>query len=257
MNIHPTRLLISGAAPALPPTVASTRYLERAQLAFTLAVRQKAMLLLDGPPGTGKSTTAAACVAQAAGAGVPTAYLAIPERPSPTDLLRLIIEALAGVPGVGSKHEMENEVRALLSAFGGVLVVDEVQNLQRSGLQELRYLHDDGQTNVTFLLVGWQAEAVIRAHPDLDSRIRYRVPFQPINRADVPGIVRQLHPVVAEADEHLLWAVDDRYGHGILRQWSSFIACAESLLGNNPLTLEDADALLGILDSRSLTGAVA
>lgn len=246
--------LPSGRAPELPEHVALTPSMRRADTAFSLTVRQKAIMLIDGPPGTGKTTASARWAAQAEAAGIGVIYVAIPERPSPTELLRLLIEAVSGVPSGGTKHEMENEVRALLSSFGGLLIVDEVQNLRRSGMQELRYIHDDSQTDTALLLSGWQAEAVVRERPDLDSRIGYRAVFAPLAAQELPGVLAEIAPWLdAEADT--IHRVDTIYGKGILRRWHRFLSAAHDLVGDAPLTQEIADDIVGVLDPRRLAEA--
>jgi DNA transposition AAA+ family ATPase len=225
-----------------------------AAMGFRLAVNQKAIMLLDGPPGTGKTTTAAYLIGRAVADGTPTVYVAIPERPSPTELLRVLIEAISGTPGMGSKHDMENEARALLQDHGGLIVVDEVQNLRRSGLQELRYLHDDSQTNVAMLICGWQADQVIREQPDLNSRVRFRTGFQPLGRNEVVDVVRQIEPRLAAAEEDVLLWIDDVYAHGIFRNWNSLATTARDLLPDaDGLTEQTAQGLIAVLDSQALT----
>lgn len=246
-------LLTNGLPPTLPRSLARTESLEHAALAFRLTLRQKAIMLLDGPPGTGKSTTASYLIDQATSEGVPAVYVAIPERPSPTELLRVLIEAISGTPGIGSKHDMENEARALLQDHGGLIVVDEVQNLRRAGLQELRYLHDDSQTNVAMLICGWQADKVIREQPDLNSRVRFRTGFQRLRRADVAGVVRQMEPAFQSTDDGVLLLVDDVYAHGILRNWNSFAETMRDLLPTgSELDRATAKSLIAILDSQVL-----
>ncbi|MEI2621293.1 MAG: ATPase domain-containing protein [Candidatus Nanopelagicales bacterium] len=75
-------LLTNGLAPTLPAGLAQTQTMRNAAVGFQLAVKQKAIMLLDGPPGTGKTTTAAYLIGQAIDEGAPTVYVAIPERPS-------------------------------------------------------------------------------------------------------------------------------------------------------------------------------
>ncbi|MCO5298877.1 MAG: ATP-binding protein [Candidatus Nanopelagicales bacterium] len=249
-------LLTNGLAPTLPAGLAQTQTMRNAAVGFQLAVKQKAIMLLDGPPGTGKTTTAAYLIGQAIDEGAPTVYVAIPERPSPTELLRVLIEAISGTPGQGSKHDMENEARALLQDQGGLIVVDEVQNLRRAGLQELRYLHDDSQTNVAMLICGWQADQVIREQPDLNSRVRFRTGFQPLRRDEVVDVVQQIEPRLAATDADVLLWIDDVYAHGVLRNWNSLATTARDLLPDGQgLTGQTAQGLVAVLDSQALTSA--
>ncbi|MEI2621292.1 MAG: ATP-binding protein [Candidatus Nanopelagicales bacterium] len=166
------------------------------------------------------------------------------------------MEAISGTPGQGSKHDMENEARALLQDQGGLIVVDEVQNLRRAGLQELRYLHDDSQTNVAMLICGWQADQVIREQPDLNSRVRFRTGFQPLRRDEVVDVVQQIEPRLAATDADVLLWIDDVYAHGVLRNWNSLATTARDLLPDGQgLTGQTAQGLVAVLDSQALTSA--
>lgn len=245
----------SGRAPDVPPNMAMTPSMRRADTAFSLTVRQKAIMLIDGQPGTGKTTATARWAAQCSEAGIKVTYLAIPEQPTPVGLLRLIVEAVSGTPAMGRKHDMENEVKDLLSDFGGLLIVDEVQNLQRAGTQELRYLHDDTETDVAMLLSGWQADKVARARPDLDSRIGYRARFAPLVPTEVPEVISTMAPWL-RIDVDVMMRVNEVYAHGVLRRWGRFIAAAHDLLGaDGALTADMADDLIGIIDAQALVGA--
>lgn len=251
-----TTTLVNGRPPALPDNLASTPSLKRATTAFTLTLRQKAIMLMDGPPGTGKTTAAARFVEQAIAHEIPAVYVAIPERPSPSELLRLFIEAVSGTPGCGTKHDMENEARALLADFGGLLVVDEVQNLRRSGMQELRYLHDDAQTDIAILLSGWQADKVIRERPDLDSRVRYRARFQLLERKEVCATITQLEPRLHQTADSVLMHIDAIYARGSLRLWHAFICAADDLAKiDGPIDLTIANAIIALLDAETLVAA--
>jgi DNA transposition AAA+ family ATPase len=249
-------ILTDGRPPSLPRSLASTPSGKRAQTAFTLTIRQKAIMLIDGPPGTGKTTASAQLILMAEESGVQAAYIAVPERPSPTELLHLTIEAISGMPASGTKHAMENEARAILADFGGLLVLDEVQNLKRTGMQELRYLHDDSQTSVAMLLSGWQADDVIRGQPDLNSRVRYRAAFQLLRPNEVASTVRQLGPILANADEEIINQVDEVYARGNLRQWTSFSRTAQELIGvTSELDWAAAEAVIALLDASVLARA--
>lgn len=247
-----SRLLASGEPPATPARLIQTSTLRNATLALHLAIRQHAILLLDGLPGTGKTTTAAALIHDVQRDGTPAVYVAIPARPSPTEVLRVIIEAISGTPALGTKHDLENEARAMLADQGGLLVVDEVQNLKATGMQELRYLHDDAQANFSLLIAGWQADRVIRSQPDLDSRVKYRIAFDRLTAAELIPTVTQLNAMLAATDPATLRHIDKAYARGILRNWATFAQTAQMLLPTAAhLEDDDVTAILAVIDSRA------
>lgn len=248
-----TVALANGEPPRLPKQIVETPSMRRTRVAFSLTMTQRSMMLIDGPPGTGKTTAAAMLVKQARSEGFPAVYVAIPERPSPSEVLRAIIESVSGTPGCGTKHNMENEARAMLADFGGLLVVDEVQNLRRSGMQELRFLHDDSQTNVAILILGWQADKVIRDMPDLDSRVRYRAKFTPLQDEEVCEIAHSLDSRLNRTSDGVIIHINDIYARGNMRRWNSFCAAARSLLpADAPIDLPTANAIIAVLDSSAL-----
>ena len=248
-----TSLLTDGSAPQLPRHLAETPSMKRAEIAFHLTCKQRNIMLIDGPPGTGKTTATARWASQAEAGGTPAIYVVIPERPSINDVLRIIIEALRGVRSTGTKHDMENEARAYLAEFGGLLIVDEVQNLKRTGIQELRYLHDDTQTDFAMLLSGWQAEEIITQHPDLDSRVAYRTRFTPIEHSDLPAVIADMAPWLSTDEPGLLPYIDATYAAGNMRLWSLFLTAAHDA-GMTTLNHADANALIAVCDQSRLEG---
>lgn len=82
---------------------------------------------------------------------------------------------------------------------------------------------------------------VLSAEPMLRSRIYRRLPFKPLARAQVPGLMRRYHPVYADTPEELLLDVDDLYAHGTLRDWAVFTHTTAKLAAEVDRATVDAD----------------
>lgn len=200
----------------------------------------------DGPPGTGK-TTAATVVANLTQR--PVAKVTLPYRPAPLDVLRLVIQQLTGSKGSGTKSEMEEECAALLTGWGGLLIIDEVQNAGTAGIQTLRYLHDRSGCSFALLLVGWRALQTVQHHPDLESRIIAKVAFQPLTGDALINYLHQIDDRYAATPVSVLRRVNDKYASGNLRHWD-FLARALDALGfTGPLDNDTADQVLSYMNA--------
>jgi hypothetical protein len=88
----------------------------------------------------------------------------------------------------------------------------------------------DPDTRFALLYVGgdgcWE---VLSREPMLRSRVFRRLPFKPLDRADVPALIRRYHPIYHGVADELLLDVDDTYAHGTLRDWAAFTHTAADL----------------------------
>ena len=128
-----------------------------------------------------------------------------------------------------------------------------MQNLRRRGLQELRYLHDDGSTSVSMLLSGWGAEKLIRDNPDLNSRIPRQIQFVSMQRSEVPHVVSQLSPVLAASDHQDLLRINDNFAHGVFRNWAAVVSTVDQL-GISRLDSSSVEVVLGLHGPRARQG---
>ena len=200
--------------------------------------------MLDGPPGTGKTQTAeiiAAC------AGVDVVTVTMPYRPAPHALLRLVIQGFTGDIPDGMQAHLINDAIACLRNWGGLLIVDEVQNAGTPGIQTLRHLHDDSRCKFAMLLVGWNALSIVRQHPDLDSRIKARTIFETLRGTDLSDFINQFDNRLKATPVPVIRSLNDRYAMGNIRAWSKIAGTMDSFAMNHPLTQDDANALLSIL----------
>lgn len=213
----------------------------RAQSAMSTILKRNQIGLIDGPPGTGK-TTFAQWAAEKCGRAC--AVAAMPENPAPNDFLRVSIVAVTGHNPTGhNKTEMEAELVAALGDWQGLLILDEIQNVGLRGLTEARYIHDTCRPKFPLMLVGWGASRTVRENAPLSDRIRQRRFFKPLRGEDLFTTVRAIDDRFTRVPDDVIRRADDRYAQGILRRWVALIE-----------TLEDWD--LGTVTKHDLTDAI-
>jgi DNA transposition AAA+ family ATPase len=225
-----------------------TPFVRRAFLAGRVLLGSNRIAFFDGPPGTGKTTTA---LALAARVERPVAVVTMSFRPAPLEVLRRVIEALTGAPGSGTKSAMEDDAVRLLQGWGGLLIVDEVQNCGAAGIQTLRYLHDRSGCTFAMLLVGWQALATIREHPDLQSRVITQLVFEPLSGTDLYTYLKACYPELGETPQAVLQRVNDTLAHGNLRDWRNFIETVHTTGMPTPLSRGNVDDLILLMRATS------
>lgn len=215
--------------------IIATPQLQLARHVVTDITAHEAVGVIHGNAGLGKTFAVRTC-AQAMSAG--TGRLEAPRvctlsfAPQPT--LRQIVDglylALTGSRGSKSRFHITRELIAELAATPRLVVVDEAQRLTGHGIELLRHLHDDENTRFGLLYVGgdgcWE---VLSREPMLASRIWRRLAITPLQRDVVPEAIRAYHPMYADADDDLLHHIDDRFAHGIWRNWASFSSTAHLL----------------------------
>jgi DNA transposition AAA+ family ATPase len=188
-----------------------------AATAMTALLGRNKIGLIDGPPGTGKTTFAQWAAEKC---DRPSAVAVMPENPAPLDILRISITAVTGHNPFGdNKTEMEAELATALGEWRGLLILDEVQNVRIKGLTEARYIHDITRPRFPLLLVGYGAMATVRENTPLDSRIRLRRTFRELDGQDLFDTVRALDDRLAGVSDDVIRYADDKFARGNLRRW--------------------------------------
>lgn len=204
---------------ALVARPVETLFFKDALLKMKITSKSNAIMAIDGVPGTGK-TTCATYTAEAIER--PAVLVTMPGRPAPTDLLRLTFAALLGSkpePKM-SAHQLGSELRDHLTSWGGLLVVDELQNLQAMSMQQLVWLHETSQHGFALVVVGSGVLKATEQHPQLRSRILTSTTFSPLEGDELVTAVRGLHPALALSTEKAILRHDARACHGLFRRWA-------------------------------------
>lgn len=229
------------------PLVRTPSFRSAATAMTSLLARNK-IGLIDGPPGTGKTTFAQWAAEKC---DRPSAIAVMPENPAPLDLLRISITAVTGHNPTGdNKTEMEAELSSALGEWQGLLILDEVQNVRVKGLTEARYIHDIARPRFPLLLVGYGAMEAVRENSPLDSRIRLRRTFRELSGQDLFDTVRAIDDRLNEVPDDVLRYADDRFARGKLRQWVDLIETLQDW-GVTTATRADFDDAIVSIDEQA------
>lgn len=202
--------------------------------------------LVSGEPGLGKSFAVGEF---ARGCGLDTVWLQLPPRPTPKEITVRLLDQLVGAGDTRDVlYDLTEELVAAL-ATPRLVVLDEAQNLNTVGLNQVRYLHDRPETDFAMLLVGGAGcEDTIRRDPQLDSRVARRVRFAPLVGDELTDALRAFHPLLAASDAALLHELDERYARGVFRRWARIVQVAAPLAREagtpDRLTMRVANATL-------------
>lgn len=184
------------------------------------------IVLIDGKPGVGKTFGARNVIA---GLGVRAHWVDMPDTPKGKEANARIYAAVTGrrPPHRMTEYALTEETVDVLDGLTAVLAIDEAQNMTRSALRQVRYLHDRPTTRVLLVLIGSGVTGAVAQVPELDSRVSRRVRVEELGRRDVTGLVRQLHPTFAATGTDVLVELGT-YAKGNLRRWARIVEVAAS-----------------------------
>ena len=162
--------------------------------------------------------------------------------------VRRLIAELGGDP-VGDAEGLMAALREAVGTRRVYVYVDEADNLNTDSLRVIRYLRDQRDLWIAFVLVGSSFQKAYRRVPELDTRVTRRVNFAPLAGRALADTLAAYHPFLATAEPDLIRRIDAEHCKGNWRSWSTML---ETLLeyaarvGETALTPQLAAAALGV-----------
>ena len=252
-------MLLETAAPMIPvpehlPGLKGAATLDTPGLRETrLAVRQLfdegGIILIDGKPGVGKTFGTRHALASL---DVPVHWADMPDTPKGKEANARIFTAVTGRrPSMRmTEYALTEETVDVLDGLRVVLAIDEAQNMTRSALRQVRYLHDRPTTRALLVLLGPGVSKVVAQVPELDSRVSRRVHVKELTGTQLRELLPRFHPFFAATPSEVLVKLGC-YARGNLRNWARILEVAQSL-NLDPAAGIDATAAKHII--RSITG---
>lgn len=212
----------------------------------TAVTRRNNIVAFDGQVGTGK-TTCARYVADHLDR--PSCVVTMPHHPAPLDLLRRAHESLTGIPGTGTRVQLQNAILDRLEDWHGVLIVDELQYSQPNAMQELVYLYEESRHAFALIVVGAGVLQAVSHHPQLLSRIMGQVVFEPLKGRHLVAAVRELDSRFADTAPTVISQHDQAACHGLLRRWALTTEWLDSFAVSGTATNDDLASIRSMLPS--------
>lgn len=186
------------------------------------------IVALDGPAGCGKTTALTALVGSI---DTPVHSVSLDPRTGDKDVVKQLHGAVIGRP-IGRKvlrTDMLAELRQVLAGQPRVIIVDEAQNARIAALEMIRILHMDPTAAWHLVLSGAGLDKHLTAEKMLKSRVMHWARFEPLTADQLPGVLAQLHPLLASFDPDLLVAADRVACRGVLREWVKLLIALQTL----------------------------
>lgn len=185
------------------------------------------IVLIDGKPGVGKTFATKYVLSEL---GVRVHWADMPDTPKGKEANARIFTAVTGrrPPTRMTEYALTDETVDVLEGLKIVLAVDEAQNMTKSALRQLRYLHDRPTTKALLVLVGSGVINVVAQVPELDSRVARRVLVKELTGAQLRELLPQLHPTLAAMTEAVRVQLAE-YARGNLRRWARILEVVASM----------------------------
>ena len=238
-------------APAVPATsslaLVPTKQFQKAQLGLAATVRSNDIAAVYGPPGSGKTHAVRHFINHDPGmTGRRAHWLQMSYRPSPKELAYRLTEQLGANPRGRTQYELVDFIVDHLRDSHDVLVIDEAHHLPSAGLQQLRYLHDRGESSWSLVLVGSDIGKALNSAGELRSRVSAAMAFTPLTDQDLVIALRQLHPALDALGNATLRDIDSKFPRGNFRDWVHFTQHATRLAGGKAITPQVIAATLSL-----------
>lgn len=206
----------------------------------TQLIHDGGIAAVDGKPGVGKTFGTQEVLSRL---DVRVHWVDMPDTPKGKEANARIYTAVTGRRPSRrmTEYELTEETVDVLQDLQGVLVIDEAQNMTRSAMRAIRFLHDRPTTHVLFLLLGSGVIEAVRSVPELDSRVSRRTMIQEIGGAKLLPLLREWHPLFATTDQKNMIALAE-YAKGNLRNWARILEVATSFGASNEVGITKEQA---------------
>lgn len=182
----------------------------------------------------------------------PWVWVQVGPAPRAKEVTARLLKALTGSFQPGALYELTDDLVSELREDPHIVVIDDAQNLNRDGLDQVRLLHDQAEGSFPLILVGGEGcLKTLRSDPQLFDRVGGWASFRPIPPPDLYSLLSSYHPFFAATDPELLVNLDDLYAKGVPRRWARLLKTGIHLASKSGtpdrLTTEVAGAALAAL----------
>lgn len=175
-------------------------------------------LEISGEPGSGKTF---AVDAYFASVDVDLVKIHLASRPTGYGFLRKLVLELGGDPARDDDgDDLMAHLRAVTNGRRLYAYVDEADLLNVQSLRQIRYIRDQRDIYLAWVLVGSDFQRAYKVCPELRSRLAWRVCFDPAEGDELLAQLAGYHPFLAGADPALLLRIDREHCRGNWRLWS-------------------------------------
>lgn len=182
------------------------------------SLRNGEIVVVVGDAGLGKSFAVDQAVRTA---GRPWLWVQVGPKPRPKEVTVRLVKALTGVKVDGPLYDLTDELVALLAEDQPIVVIDEAQNLDTDGVEQLRFIHDQVACGFPLLLVGnHTCEARLRSHAQLSDRVARWVRFAPLDGRNLHSTLNAYHPYFEATEPAVIDRVNTEYARGVFRRWA-------------------------------------
>jgi AAA domain-containing protein len=164
-------------------------------------------------------------------------------------LLRDLYEPICGGPAPRgfNADELRDEIRAELVGQHTLIVIDEVQYVQKPALRSIRKLWGQSQVDICVVLIG-TPNAYERLELEMRTRMSTVVRMVGLRDDEVVDALCAYHPIFTTADPGRLVALNKTRAWGRFRWWAHFLHKADLYTGPMDAQILTDELCMGIAD---------